>query len=57
MPLAMSLAARGGQVTGSKTTLDGVEGARESGIEIYPPRPERGWRGHGRALQALRTFV
>lgn len=35
MPLAMSLAARGWQVTGSKTTLDGVEAARMSGIESY----------------------
>lgn len=26
MPLAMSLSARGWQVTGSKTTQDGVEG-------------------------------
>lgn len=38
MPLAMSLAARGWQVTGSKTTLDGVEAARMSGIESYPLR-------------------
>ena len=28
MPLAMSLAAKGWQVTGSKTTADGVEAAR-----------------------------
>jgi len=28
MPLAMSLAAKGWQVTGSKTTRDGVEAAR-----------------------------
>lgn len=28
MPLAMSLSARGWQVTGSKTTQDGVEAAR-----------------------------
>ncbi|EHB0168693.1 SDR family oxidoreductase [Salmonella enterica] len=40
MPLAMSLAARGWQVTGSKTTLDGVEAARMSGIESYPLRLE-----------------
>lgn len=35
MPLAVSLRARGWQVTGSKTTLDGVEAARMSGIESY----------------------
>ena len=40
MPLAMSLAARGWQVTGSKTTLDGVEAARMSGIESYSLRLE-----------------
>ncbi len=40
MPLAMSLAARGWQITGSKTTLDGVEAARMSGIESYPLRLE-----------------
>lgn len=40
MPLAMSLAARGWQVTGSKTTLDGVEAARMSGIESYSLRTE-----------------
>ena len=34
MPLAMSLAAKGWQVTGSKTTRDGVEAARMCGIEI-----------------------
>ena len=33
MPLAMSLTARGWQVTGSKTTVDGVEAARMCGIE------------------------
>ena len=33
MPLAMSLAAKGWQVTGSKTTRDGVEAARMCGIE------------------------
>lgn len=33
MPLAMSLAAKGWQVTGSKTTEDGVEAARMCGIE------------------------
>ncbi len=42
MPLAMSLAARGWQVTGSKTTLDGVEAARMSGIESYL-RLRRSW--------------
>ncbi len=35
MPLAMALNARGYQVVGSKTTLDGVEAARMSGIECY----------------------
>jgi len=35
MPLAMSLAARGWQVTGSKTTQDGVEAARMCGIDSY----------------------
>ncbi|SQC90863.1 nucleotide sugar dehydrogenase [Cedecea neteri] len=35
MPLALSLSARGYQVTGSKTTLDGVEAARMCGIESY----------------------
>lgn len=35
MPLAMSLAARGWQVTGSKTSLDGVEAARMCGIDGY----------------------
>lgn len=35
MPLAMSLSARGWEVTGSKTTLDGVEAARMSGIDSY----------------------
>ncbi len=35
MPLAMSLNARGWQVTGSKTSLDGVEAARMCGIESY----------------------
>lgn len=33
MPLALSLTARGWQVTGSKTTQDGVEAARMCGIE------------------------
>jgi nucleoside-diphosphate-sugar epimerase len=33
MPLAMSLAAKGWQVTGSKTTADGVEAARMCGID------------------------
>lgn len=40
MPLAMSLTARGWQVKGSKTTEDGVEAARMSGIEGYPLRLE-----------------
>ncbi|VEB85708.1 Uncharacterised protein [Citrobacter koseri] len=40
MPLAMSLTARGWQVTGTKTTQDGVEAARMSGIESYPLRLE-----------------
>ncbi|MGB3255844.1 SDR family oxidoreductase [Buttiauxella gaviniae] len=35
MPLAMSLSARGWQVTGSKTTLDGVDAARMCGIDSY----------------------
>ncbi|MBA7739742.1 SDR family oxidoreductase [Escherichia marmotae] len=38
MPLAMSLSARGWQVTGSKTTQDGVEAARMSGIDSYTLR-------------------
>lgn len=38
MPLALSLMARGWQVTGSKTTVDGVEAARMCGIESYPLR-------------------
>ena len=33
MPLAMALTSRGWQVTGSKTTPDGVEAARMCGIE------------------------
>lgn len=36
MPLALSLMARGYHVVGSKTTPDGVEAARMSGIECYP---------------------
>lgn len=40
MPLALSLSARGWQVTGSKTTQDGVEAARMCGIESYPLRLE-----------------
>lgn len=36
MPLAMALNAKGYKVVGSKTTLDGVEAARMSGIECYP---------------------
>lgn len=35
MPLAMSLVARGWQVTGSKTSQDGVEAARMCGIDSY----------------------
>ncbi|UXY12655.1 SDR family oxidoreductase [Kosakonia sp. ML.JS2a] len=35
MPLALSLTARGWQVTGSKTRQDGVEAARMCGIESY----------------------
>lgn len=33
MPLALSLMSRGWQVTGSKTTQDGVEAARMCGID------------------------
>lgn len=35
MPLAMALTARGWQVTGSKTTPDGVDAARMCGIDSY----------------------
>ncbi|QGU87030.1 SDR family oxidoreductase [Erwinia sorbitola] len=35
MPLAMSLAGAGWQVTGSKTTPDGVNAARSCGIDAY----------------------
>lgn len=35
MPLALSLMGRGYDVVGSKTTPDGVEAARMSGIECY----------------------
>lgn len=35
MPLAMSLAGAGWQVTGSKTTPDGVKAARSCGIDSY----------------------
>lgn len=35
MPLALALSARGWQVTGSKTTQDGVEAARMCGIDSY----------------------
>ncbi len=35
MPLAMALTARGWEVTGTKTTPDGVEAARHCGIEAY----------------------
>lgn len=40
MPLALSLMSRGWQVTGSKTTEDGVEAARMCGIDSYPLRLE-----------------
>lgn len=40
MPLAMSLTARGWQVTGSKTTADGVEAARMCGIQSVVLRLE-----------------
>ncbi|MCU6670137.1 SDR family oxidoreductase [Enterobacteriaceae bacterium H4N4] len=40
MPLAMSLTAQGWQVTGSKTTPDGVEAARMCGIESVELRLE-----------------
>lgn len=33
MPLAMALSARGWQVTGSKTSPDGVDAARRCGID------------------------
>lgn len=35
MPLAMALTARGWQVTGSKTTPDGIDAARRCGIEAF----------------------
>jgi len=38
MPLALALAARGWQVTGSKTTPDGVEAARRCGIDAVQLR-------------------
>lgn len=38
MQLALALTARGWQVTGSKTTQDGVEAARMCGIDGYPLR-------------------
>lgn len=38
MPLALALNGHGYQVVGSKTTMDGVEAARLSGIECYPLR-------------------
>ncbi|MTD42721.1 NAD-dependent epimerase/dehydratase family protein [Erwinia sp. CPCC 100877] len=44
MPLALSLISKGWQVTGSKTTEDGVEAARMCGLESYllqlTPEPE-----------------
>lgn len=44
MPLALALLGRGYQVTGSKTTDDGVEAARLSGVDCYrlrlTPEPE-----------------
>lgn len=51
MPLALTLIGRGYQVVGSKTTSDGVEAARLSGIDAYPlvmePQPsceEEDWQ-------------
>ena len=38
MPLGLALTARGWQVTGSKTTLDGVEAARRCGIDAVQLR-------------------
>ncbi|MEC5318616.1 SDR family oxidoreductase [Brenneria populi subsp. brevivirga] len=38
MPLALTLNGHGYRVVGSKTTMDGVEAARLSGIECYPLR-------------------
>ncbi|MCG8709031.1 SDR family oxidoreductase [Brenneria sp. 4F2] len=38
MPLALALNGQGYRVVGSKTTIDGVEAARLSGIECYPLR-------------------
>lgn len=38
MPLALALNARGYQVVGTKTTPDGVEAARMSGVDCYPLR-------------------
>lgn len=38
MPLALSLLARGYRVVGSKSTPDGVEAARRSGVACYPLR-------------------
>lgn len=38
MPLALALNARGYQVTGTKTTADGVDAARMSGIACYELR-------------------
>ena len=35
MPLAMALSARGWQVTGSKTSPDGVDAARRCGIDAF----------------------
>lgn len=44
MPLALTLLGQGYRVVGSKTTQDGVEAARLTGIEAYPlvmtPQPE-----------------
>lgn len=44
MPLAISLIGKGYQVVGSKTSQDGLEAARMSGVDAYPlvmkPQPE-----------------
>ncbi len=43
MPLALSLTARGWQVTGSKTTQDGVEAARMCGSTAIRCAWSRSW--------------
>lgn len=53
MPLALSLVARGFQVLGSKTTPDGVEAARMSGIESYPLQLQPQMVCDSEALDAL----